>query len=66
VNEEQKLAVAKILNLLMALAVNANMTDQSHKDIWDAAEAFGISKLDLLKAISNSPPELGPLRGPTI
>jgi len=48
--EEQKLAVTKLLNLLMALAVNAEMSDQSHKDIWEAAEAFGISKLDLLKA----------------
>ena len=49
-NEEQKLAVAKILNLLMALSVGANLSNQSHKDIWDAAETFGISKLDLLKA----------------
>ncbi len=49
-NEEQKLAVAKILNLIMALAVGADLSDQSHKDIWDAAEAFGISKIDLLKA----------------
>ena len=50
-NEEQKLALAKLLNLLMALAVDAGLSDQSHKDIWDAAEAFGISKLDLLKAV---------------
>lgn len=47
---EQKLAVAKILNVLIALCVDANLSSQSHKDIWDAAEAFGISKLDLLKA----------------
>lgn len=50
-NEEQKLAVAKLLNLLMALAVDAQLSDQSHHDIWGAAEAFGISKLDLLKAV---------------
>lgn len=47
---EQKLAVAKVLNLLLAIVVNQDFTDQSHKDIWAAAEAFGISKLDLLKA----------------
>jgi len=49
-NEEEKLAVAKLLNLLMALAVNAEMSDQSHKNIWAAAEVFGISKLELLEA----------------
>ena len=49
-NDEQKLAIAKMLNLLMALVVSANMNEQSHKDIWNAAETFGISKLDLLKA----------------
>jgi len=49
--EEQKLAVCKLLNLLMALSVNANFSEQSHKDIWDAAEAFGISKIELLKAV---------------
>ena len=48
--DEQKLATAKLLNLLMALCVDANLSDQSHKDIWDAAEAFGISKIELLKA----------------
>ncbi len=51
-DEKQKLAVAKLLNLLMALAVDASLSTQAHTDIWDAAEAFGISKLDLLKAIS--------------
>ena len=50
--DEQKLALAKMLNLLMALAVNSDFSSQSHRDIWDAAEAFGISKLDLLKATS--------------
>jgi len=50
-NTEQKLAVARLLNLLMALAVNADMSGQAHKDIWAAAETFGISKTDLLKAI---------------
>ena len=49
-NGEQKLAIAKLLNLFMALAVDANMSDQSHKDIWDAAETFDISKIDLLRA----------------
>ncbi len=51
-NDEQKLAFAKLLNLLMALAVGANLSDQSHQDIWGAAEAFGISKIDLLEACS--------------
>ncbi len=51
-NDEHKLAVAKLLNLLMALSVDANMGDQSHKDIWDAAAVFGISKIDLLKAVA--------------
>ena len=50
--EEQRLAAMKILNLLMALSVHAELSDQAHKDIWDAAEAFGISKLDLLRAVS--------------
>jgi len=50
--EDQRLAVCKILNLLMALAVDSGFSEQSHKDIWDAAEAFDISKLDLLKAVS--------------
>jgi len=50
-DEKQKLAICKLLNLLMALSVNSGMSDQSHKDIWDAAEAFGISKMDLLKAM---------------
>ena len=50
-SEEQKLAIAKMLNLLMALSVDANLSDQARRDIWDAAEAFGISKLDLLKAV---------------
>ena len=49
-NEEQKLAVCKLLNLLMALSVDAQFSSQSHQDIWSAAEAFGISKMDLLKA----------------
>jgi len=52
-NDEQKLAVCKMLNLLLALAVSNNLSDQSHKDIWDAAEAFGISKIELLKATSS-------------
>ncbi len=50
--DEQKLAIAKLLNLLMALCVDANFSDQSHKDIWDSAETLGISKLDLLSATS--------------
>ena len=50
-NDEQKLALCKLLNLLMALAVDANLSDQAHRDIWSAAEAFGISKMDLLKAV---------------
>jgi hypothetical protein len=48
--DEQKLALAKMLNLLMALAVASDFSSQLHHDIWDAAEAFGISKLELLKA----------------
>ena len=59
-NEEQKLAVAKLLNLLMALAVDANMSTQAHHDIWGAAEAFGITKLDLLRAVSKHEGEPGP------
>ena len=51
-NEEQKTAVCKLLNLLMALSVDAGFDAQAHRDIWDAAEAFDITKLDLLKAVS--------------
>ncbi len=50
-NDEQKLAVSKLLNLVMALAVDANFSNQYHKDIWSCGEAFGISKIDLLKAV---------------
>lgn len=49
-NDEQKLALCKVLNLLMALVDDAEFSIQAHKDIWDCAEAFGISKLDLFNA----------------
>ena len=52
--DEQKLAFAKLLNLVMALAVDANFSEQSHKDIWSIAESFDISKIDLLRASGES------------
>jgi hypothetical protein len=50
---EQKIALTKVLNLVMALAVHADLSPKAHQDIWFAAEAFGISKSDLLKACRN-------------
>jgi hypothetical protein len=52
-NKEQKVAACKLLNLLMALVVHVDFDKQARQDIWDAAEAFGITRLDLLGAVAH-------------
>lgn len=47
--EEQKQAMIRIINLLMAVIQKLDLNDQAKADLFDAADLLGISKLDLLR-----------------
>ena len=49
-NEEQKLAICLLLNLVLALVDHADFSETATKDIKRIAKAFDIEPLDLIKA----------------
>lgn len=50
---EEKKGMMLLINCLMSCGLQLDKNDQFARDLWTAAELMGISKLDLLKSVSN-------------